>query len=206
MKKRGLLIISVLLLMTACGNEKQKANLNFQNDIGIKEETKEFMESKDLWELSDMGNGSTQNILNFATGLQIVFPESWNDKIIIEIEPEAEEYGGGLIVCEKSNAEANAGGVLFYLKYYLKDEDAIDPFEIFHMDKVLGVYEMDGEEYALILELPREMNYVEGSDEMQEAYEKLSDSVGEVQIKTDNMIGFTRCEIDDVGWIKRYES
>lgn len=46
MKKRGLLIISVLLLMTACGNEKQKANLNFQNDIGIKEETKEFMKVK----------------------------------------------------------------------------------------------------------------------------------------------------------------
>lgn len=46
------------------------------------------------------------------------------------------------------------------------------------------------------------MNYVEGSDEMQEAYEKLSDSVDEVQIKTDNIIGFTRCEIDDVGWIK----
>lgn len=202
MKKRGLLITSVLFLMTACGNEKQTANIKIQNDISIKEEMQESMESIDLWEPSDMRKSSKQNILNFTTGLQIVLPESWNDKIIIEIEPRMKEYGGGLIVCEKSNAEANAGGVLFYLKYYLKNEDDIGPFEIFHMDKVLGVYKVDGEEYALILELPREMNYVEGSDEMQEAYEKLSDSVDEVQIKTDNIIGFTRCEIDDVGWIK----
>lgn len=202
MKKRGLLITSVLFLMTACGNEKQTANIKIQNDISIKEETQESMESIDLWEPSDMRKSSKQNILNFTTGLQIVLPESWNDKIIIEIEPRTEEYGGGLIVCEKSNAEANAGGVLFYLKYYLKNEDDIGPFEIFYMDKVLGVYKVDGEEYALILELPREMNYLEGSDEMQEAYEKLSDSVDEVQIKTDNIIGFTRCEIDDVGWIK----
>lgn len=202
MKKRGLLITSVLFWMTACGNEKQTANIKIQNDISIKEETQESMESIDLWEPSDMRKSSKQNILNFTTELQIVLPESWNDKIIIEIEPRTKEYGGGLIVCEKSNAEANAGGVLFYLKYYLKNEDDIGPFEIFHMDKVLGVYKVDGEEYALILELPREMNYVEGSDEMQEAYEKLSDSVDEVQIKTDNMIGFTRCEIDDVGWIK----
>lgn len=202
MKKRGVLIISILFLMTACGNEKQTANIKIQNDISIKEETQESVESIDLWEPSDMGKSSKQNILNFTTGLQIVLPESWNDKIIIEIEPGTEEYGGGLIVCEKSNAEANAGGVLFYLKYYLKNEDDIGPFEIFHMDEVLGVYKVDGEEYALILELPREMNYVEGSDEMQEAYEKLSDSVDEVQIKTDNMIGFTRCEIDDVEWIK----
>lgn len=202
MKKRGLLITSVLFLMTACGNEKQTANIKIQNDISIKEETQESMESIDLWEPSDMRKSSKQNILNFTTGLQIVLPESWNDKIIIEIEPRTKEYGGGLIVCKKSNAEANAGGVLFYLKYYLKNEDDIGPFEIFHMDKVRGVYKVDGEEYALILELPREMNYVEGSDEMQDAYEKLSDFVDEVQIKTDNMIGFTRCEIDDVGWIK----
>lgn len=137
MKKRGVLFISVLFLMSACGNEKQTTDLKTQNDISIKEETQKSLESIDLWEPSHMAKSSKQNILNFTTGLQIVLPESWNDKIIIEIEPGTEEYGGGLIVCEKSNAEANAGGVLFYLKYYLKNEDDTGPFEIFHMDKSL---------------------------------------------------------------------
>lgn len=69
-------------------------------------------------------------------------------------------------------------------------------------DTVLGIYKVNGEEYALVQEMPTEMNYVEGNEELKTHYEALYAFVDKVQIITDKMPGFTKCGIDDLSWIK----
>lgn len=68
-------------------------------------------------------------------------------------------------------------------------------------ETVLGTYKANGEEYALIEELPTEMNYVEENEELKKHYEDLYALVGQVQVITDKMPGFTKRGIDDLNWI-----
>lgn len=154
----------------------------------------------DLWE--QKAAGSDGNVIEFVTGLQIIFPKEWKGKVVTYTEPAMQTYGGGLEVCEKLNDEANAGGgMLFTLEYLKYDESAIGPYQIFNADKVLGVYQNGEDRYALILTKPRDMQYVEGNQEMQKIYEETSALTNQVQVITDHMEGFTECGLYDLDWI-----
>lgn len=144
----------------------------------------------------------------FVNGLQLILPEEWADNVILEVAyaPGEGNNGDTLTVCEENNAQAGAGGVLFYLHYIDKDYYAFsqeEPYQMFgeSIDKVLGVYEQDGHAYALVFELPREMNYVEGDEEMKKVYEDAFALVEQAEIVTDNMENFTECGVDDLDWV-----
>lgn len=155
---------------------------------------------EDFWKTEGDTDGVT---LTFATGLEIILPEDWAGKTVLFTElggQESHPTRNTLIVCEKTNAEANAGGVLFYLDFCLHEEGS--EYGIFGLDKVLGTYKQGDAEYALIFGQPREMNYVEGDEAMKKAYESLNASVDKVRINTDAITGgFTPCETDDLDWI-----
>lgn len=152
-----------------------------------------------LWRQKD--TESEENLLEFATGLQIVLPKEWKDKIVIHKESEVQSYGGGVVICEKGNAKAGAGGILFLLEYFRYDEDAAGPYEIFPNDKVLGVYQNGEDRYALVFTRPRDIQYIEGNEEMQKVYEEFCTLTDKVQVITENMEGFTKCGLYDLDWI-----
>lgn len=154
---------------------------------------------------------STGN-LRFMNGLEVFLPKEWAGNVVAEIfyAPGEGNNSDTLIVCEKSNAEAGAGGVLFYLHYIDKDyyEFSADmPYQMFgeQIDRVIGVYRPDGHEYALVFELPREMNYVEGNEEMRKAYEDAFAFVDDVRVATGNMKDFVECRVDDLDWVAYME-
>lgn len=154
---------------------------------------------EEFWKIEGEDDSDT---LTFATGLKIRLPDHWGGKFVMDTElgPVHDPFDHTLSICEKENAQAGAGGVLFNL-VFLKHEEAVT-YTIFQVDTVLGVYEQGGEEYVLIQEMPREMNYVEGNEDMKKAYENLSKTVGEVLIKTEQMAGFTECGIEDLDWVE----
>lgn len=211
LKKIYFMMFLSLIIFSGCGANKDSKSESsaIESDMGTMESDTENESSDsrnlpdkkitDLWEQIEVKD--EKNVLEFVTGLQIVLPEEWKDKIIIRTEPAVQSYGGGIVVCEKKNAEADAGGTLFLLEYFKYDEAAIAPYEIFGTDKVLGVYHRGEDIYALVFELPREMNYAEGNEEMKKAYEEVSTFVDKVQIITEHMEGFTECELDDLDWI-----
>lgn len=154
---------------------------------------------------TDMPAGSA---FLFTNGLQLILPEEWADNIVMEISyaPGEGNNGDTLTVCEEKNAQAGVGGVLFYLHYIDRDYYAFSketPYQMFgeYIDRVLGVYEQDGHEYALVFQLPREMNYVEGNEELKKAYEDAFALVNKVQIITKNMENFTECSVDYLDWV-----
>lgn len=204
------LAIFVILSLNGCTNTSTNAVAEPEIDADSQQKSEELELPKkepipekillfeDFWNLEGEEEGAT---LTFATGLEIVFPENWSKKVMLnkDLGPINQPFSNRLIVCEKENAKANAGGVLFSLGFYLHEDST---YEIFQVDTVLGIYRQGDKEYALICEMPREMNYVEGNEDMKQAYEKLSSFVDEVQINTKNMPGFTECAIDDFDWIK----
>lgn len=154
---------------------------------------------EDFWKIEGEDDSDT---LTFATGLEIRLPEHWVGKIVTDTElgPVHDPFDHTLFICEKENAQAGAGGVLFSL-VFLKHEETVT-YSIFQVNTVLGVYEQGGEEYVLIQEMPREMCYVEGNEDMKRDYENLSATVEEVLIKTEQMTGFTECGIEDLDWVE----
>lgn len=176
-------VIAVIFMdgmLTACSSQ------TFQ-PVETQEE-KNIVLSEDFWKMEDSGS---DNRLKFATGLEIVLPKEWTDKVVIEIEYST------LIVSEKSNAQDKCG-VLFYLR--------LSPYERGYMsatvDTVLGLYQQGNEEYVLSFLEPMDLQYVEGDTEKKAAYEKLFSLLDSVQIITENMDGFTPCTIDDLEWLE----
>lgn len=153
---------------------------------------------EDFWKPEGETNGSA---ITFVTGLEIILPEDWAGKTVLSTDwgPEHHLTSSSVFICEKTNAQADVGGILFRLDFYLHEEGA--EYAIFGTDKVMGTYKQGDAEYALIFGLPREMNYVEGDEAMKEAYESLSASVDRVQIKTDAVSGFTECDAEALDWI-----
>ena len=186
MKKIYLWLLSawILLVCGACG--KMPAS---DTDIDIRR----------FWEEEST---DAENTLKFITGLEIILPDSWNGKTVYDVEtgPENAPTSTTFIVSEKTNAEADGSGVLCYLTFYL--HEAGEGQYIFETDRVLGLYEQGGRQYVLILGLPREMMYVEGSPELQANYETLSACTDSLQIITDEMPDFTECGAGDLEWIQ----
>lgn len=185
MKKIYLYLMAamILILCSACGK-----TLKGNTDINISR----------FWEEASR----SENTLKFITGLEVILPDSWNDKTIydVEIGPVNDPTSTTFIVSEKTNKEANGSGVLFYLHFYLHEEG--EKQYIFETDKVLGLYKPGDKEYILILEMPREMMYVEGNAELRAYYEALSGYTDSLQFKTDEMSDFTECSADDLEWVE----
>lgn len=156
--------------------------------------------SKDLlvnnfWKTEETGNGGT---LKFATGLEIIFPEGWQGKTVLRSADELDDTGI-VAICEKGNAEAGIGGDLFYLYFFEYTEEMTT---LYDWEKVLGLYRQGGREYVLVQDRPGDRCYSEDDQALIDAYLKLSETVGEVVIKTDNMPGFTKCGIEDLEWVQ----
>ena len=212
MKKKSICILGLIFMLTACTNETNVSSISPEENNLVQSVQQEVSETEtqqedtteSFWNQSTTDNSEDTNVLNFVNGLQIILPEDWNGKIVTSASTPF-NYGDTLIISEKRNAEAGVGGVLLYLDYINRNISLEYPYQIYQVDTVLGVYKQEDEEYALILRMPREMNYVEGNEEMKQVYEDLKASIDKVQIVTDNISGFTECGIDSVDWIQYEE-
>ncbi len=149
----------------------------------------------------DEETADDEHTLKFITGLEVILPDSWIGKTVYDVEtgPKNAPASTTLIVSEKTNAEADGSGVLCYLTFYLHEEG--EEQYLFETDRVLGLYEQSGKQYVLVLELPREMMYVEGDAELRANYEALSAYTDLLQIKTGEMSDFTECGAEDLEWV-----
>lgn len=171
------------------------------NLINLSQNLSANLSIKDFWKTEATGSNGT---LRFATGLEIVFPEEWQGKTVLD----SDLYSSGgrdisiLAICEKGNAEAGIGGDLFFLHFseYTQDMTVLCDWE-----KVFGLYRQGGKEYVLVQDRPHDRCYSEDDQELIDAYLMLYETVEDVVIKTDNMPGFTKCGIEDLEWV-RYES
>lgn len=183
----------------------------------------------DLWDFDDSAYEAGSNVLVFQNGLQLILPEAWLGKTMLEISasgPSDTKQGtpetvteNRLSVYEKNNAEAHYGGELFHMFYVGKHVnndftfDAEQPFCIYGNKaaknyRVLGVYSQDEQEYALIYAKYPEDGYDENDrnvalddPELQRDYQDLYALVDDVEIITDRMPGFTKCDVNDLDWL-----
>lgn len=196
--KKYLYALNIALLLSACSLSKESSPDNAAS------ESEALNTSGSYWDRIE-NDTDLKNEMTFVTGLKIILPEKWCGNILTSIASGI-EGGDSLVVSEKRNTEAGAGGVLFYLNYIKKPASQTQTYPIFAVETVLGVYKPDDKtEYALILELPREMNYVENNEELKEIYETFSAQVDEVEIITEYMTGFEACSADDLEWIEYFD-
>lgn len=202
MKNKCLWIICCIFVLTAC-KQKNESELIIKDTL---EETKSrqkiYSEENGQWQKKD---SDSEKVLNFVTGMKIVLPDEWVGNVEISVWPSLEDYGGKLAISEKQNLEAGASGDLLYLDYVNKKIAKDKPYQIFDTERVLGVYRPNEEtEYALILELPREMTWVEGDKNLKEIYDQFSVQIEELQVITEDISGFTECTANDVEWIEYF--
>lgn len=193
MGKKFSLCVMAAAIVSACG--MLAACLGRAAQLDEKQETKEPVPLEDFWKMEDSESG---NVLKFATGLEIVLPEKWVGKVVLDTDtgPEDDPCVSTLVLSEKKNAEEQCG-VLFYLELTNYDKDYMS----YTFDTVLGIYKQGDAEYVLGYLEPRDLQYVEGDGEKKAAYEELFSLIGGVQIVTQNMEGFTPCTIDDLEWL-----
>lgn len=173
----------------------------------------------DFWKFDDSVSETEANVLRFQNGLQLILPEAWIGKTLLEISPACRSAATGsddyrlenrLAVYEKNNAEAHYGGELIFLDYIRRVEL---PYSIYgnkaaEIYRVLGVYRQDDQEYALIYAKYPEGGYsaddrntAPDDPKLQKDYQDLYDLADDVQIITDQIPGFTRCDVHDLDWI-----
>lgn len=171
-----------------------EATIPLETEIIIQEDG--TLSIEDFWNVEE---NEPSNTLTFATGLKIVLPQEWVGKILIDTHiASVNPRNNTLIVREKENAEAGAGGDLFYLDLLLLTDTT--QINVYPSDTILGIYTQGNAKYAFILQIPREMNYVEGDNEMKKLYEDFSSDVNSVQIITENMAGFEKVSEEDLDW------
>lgn len=179
-----------------------------------------------LWEFNTYADEADPNVLEFQNGLRLILPQEWASRTILEIstaghtvaaEYDSHRIENRLAVYEKNNAEANYGGQLIFLDYIRRNQEdytysAESPYTIYgdkaaEIYRVLGVYRQDGQEYALIYaKYPAggygdDINVSPDDPELQKDYQDLYALADNVQIITDSIPGFTKCDVNDLDWI-----
>ncbi|MDE6214274.1 MAG: hypothetical protein K2M70_12460 [Lachnospiraceae bacterium] len=159
-----------------------------------------------FWDMIPSFGENDANVLQFTNGLQLILPEEWNDKIVLE-----EIDSHTLEIFEKNNAKADGGGELVNLFYISHSENGLtfsedNPFQIFgenaqKIHKVLGVYRRDDSECALIFTKCSDAFYTNEDPKLRKDFYDLYMYVDEVQVITDNIPGFTECGLEDLDWI-----
>ena len=151
-------------------------------------------------------------MLTFSTGLQLILPAEWQNRVAMSVAPGEGGNGEMLILSTKDTTADGIGKVLFYLRYVSGEGYTADnPYSIYgrETDRVLGTYDWDGKEYALIFEVPQ-LYYIGGDrqtfDEILQNNRDLSESVGEVRIVTEEMRNFTECGLEDLDWMISWQS
>ena len=163
----------------------------------------------DFWDIIPSSGDTDANVLQFTNGLQMILPEAWNDKIVLE-EMDSDS-APTLVISEKNNAKADGGGALINMFYVSHSEDGLtfsadNPFQIFGEDaqkihKVLGVYRRGDKEYALIFTRCPDVFYTNEDPQLCKDFQELYGYVDEVQVITDNIPGFMECGLEDLDWI-----
>ena len=148
---------------------------------------------ENLW---DIESTVDDHIFKFATGLELVLPENWIGKVVFD--KDLGPISHALVVREKTNWEAANCGDLFYLNFCLYEEDA----NIMTYGTVLGVYKQGDIAYALILEEPGDLSYVEGDAAFKAAYEEVRADLDSIQIKTHGMSNFIELDVQDLNGIQ----
>lgn len=148
---------------------------------------------ENLWDIERIVD---DHIFKFATGLELVLPESWVDKVVFDTD--LGPISHALVVREKTNWDAANCGDLFYLNFCLYEEDA----NIMTYGTVLGLYKQGDMAYALILEEPGDLSYVEGDAVRQAAYEEVRADFDSIQIKTDGMTNFIELDVQNLNGIR----
>jgi len=179
------------------GERSMNSVFDVTGDVTDKEE--KVVSFENFWD-EDISNERT---IKFVTGLEITFPEEWQGKVLLE----KELYVGNnidannLLICEKGNADAGIGGIIFSLVFYEYQPGlAVD----IAYEKVLGIYKQGEKEYVLIMDRPGDRQYSEEDEALINAYLELSETQDEVVINTDNMEEFTDLEgIELIGGIFR---
>lgn len=164
---------------------------------GGTQETKASIPLEDFWKTED---SESAGVLKFSTGLEIVLPDEWVGKVVLNtnLGPEHDPICNTLTLSEKLNNEESQCGDLFYLELYEYEKGYIS----YTVSTVLGLYKQGDTEYVLSYLEPRDLQYVEGDAEKKRAYEELFFLIDEVRIVTENMEGFTPCTIDDLEWLR----
>ena len=165
-----------------------------------------------FWSLDGVQETGEENVLTFSTGLQLILPAEWGNRVAVSAVPDESGNGEMLILSTKDEAEEGISIVLFYLRYVCREGfDADDPYSIYgrETDRVLGVYDRDGMEYALIFEVPQ--LYYQGVDgqafnKILHANRDIFESVSEARIVTEKMQDFTECGLEDLDWIVSWQS
>ena len=158
-----------------------------------------------FWDIVSSSGETDTNVLQFANGLQLILPEAWEDKIVLE------ELDSLLVISEKNNAKADGGGNLVNLFWVGHSENGLtfsadNPFQIFgenaqKIHKVLGVYRREDNEYALIYTRCSDAFYTNEDPKLRKDFQDLYMYVDEVQVITDNIPGFTECSLEDLDWV-----
>ena len=148
---------------------------------------------ENLW---DIESTVDDHIFKFATGLELVLPKNWIGKVVFD--KDLGPISHALVVREKTNWEAANCGDLFYLNFCLYEEDA----NIMTYGTVLGVYKQGDIAYALILEEPGDLSYVEGDAGFKAAYEEVRADLDSIQIKTNGMSNFIELDVQDLNGIQ----
>ena len=148
---------------------------------------------ENLW---DIESTVDDHIFKFATGLELVLPKNWIGKVVFD--KDLGPLSHALVVREKTNWEAANCGDLFYLNFCLYEEDA----NIMTYGTVLGVYKQGDIAYALILEEPGDLSYVEGDAAFKAAYEEVRADLDSIQIKTNGMSNFIELDVQDLNGIQ----
>ena len=148
---------------------------------------------ENLW---DIESAEDDHIFKFATGLELVLPENWIGKVVFDTD--LGPISHALVVREKTNWEAANCGDLFYLNFCLYEEDA----NIMTYGTVLGLYKQGDTAYALILEEPGDLSYMEGDAAFKAAYEEVHADFDSIQIKTNGISNFIELNVQDLNGIR----
>lgn len=203
MNRRKKITISICVLLTAldivaCGQVKEDEVVRIKDTCNHDPSEEYSLSIEDFWKTQDIGSekDDAEKRVKFATGLEIVYPDMWQGKVVLETDVNT------LAVCEKGNADAGIGGDLFYLCFYEHENDTV---VLYDWDKVLGVYQQGGKEYVLVQDFPGDRCYSEDDQSLIDAYMELQNTIDKVAVKTDDMDGYLECGIENLDWVQ-YES
>lgn len=205
MKKVWSCLLFTLLSAIIAGCAKDADNVSVEDSSALMSEEGAILDNnravtlnlEDFWEI-ETNEGNT---IKFVTGLEIILPDEWRENIVFETESDNSSFNR-LLVCERGNADAGLGGILFCLEFVEYTEN---PTVIMDGDIVFGLYEQGDKEYALLLTWPGDRQYSEDNQALINAYIELSSMAENVTVNTNKMFHFAEKDISELEWIV-YES
>lgn len=205
MRKIVSYLLFALLSAIIAGCAKEEENISIENSSALMSEEGAILDNnrdvtlnlEDFWGIET----NEDNTVKFVTGLEMIVPDEWRENIVYETESDNSSFNR-LLVCEKENADAGLGGILFCLEYVEYTEN---PTVIMDGDMVFGLYEQGDKEYVLLLTWPGDRQYSEDNQVLINAYIELSSIAENVTVDTNQMSHFTEKDISELEWII-YES